>query len=144
MSKLLPVISRGMLPPWANAPHQILTPAAETAPKVLALAITPPSSPRAPPAHVFHLLPLLHLGEVVVGDLHPGPRRPSPPLDVAPSPVLLPIYSNPSHLPPPVHKNLPSEVGNIDPLRDLPVQAVGMDPSHSHIISHIGSVVVVI
>ena len=104
----------------------------------------PPSSPRAPPAQVFHLLPLLHLGEVVVGDLHPGPRRPSPPLVVAPSPVLLPIYSNPSHLPPPVHKNLPSKVGNVDPLRDLPVQAVGMDPSHSHIISHIGSVVVVI
>ena len=79
-----------------------------------------------------------------MGDLHPGPRRPSPPLVVAPSPVLLPIYSNPSHLPPPVHKNLPSEVGNIDPLRDLPVQAVGMDPSHSHIISDISSVVVVI
>ena len=46
MSKLLPVISRGMLPPWANAPHQTLTPAAETAPKILVLAIAPPSSPR--------------------------------------------------------------------------------------------------
>ena len=57
---------------------------------------------------------------------------------VAPPPhVSLSVHPHPSHLVPPVHQYGPLEIGNIDPLLELPVQGVGVAPSGAHSVDHV-------
>ena len=65
------------------------------------------------------------------GDLQPGQLVAPPP------PIPHPVHPQSSHLVPPVHQYGPLEIGNIDPLLELPVQGVGVAASGAHPVGHV-------
>ena len=65
------------------------------------------------------------------GDLQPGQLVAPPP------PIPHPVHPQSSHLVPPVHQYGPLEIGNIDPLLELPVQGVGVAPSGAHSVDNV-------
>ena len=62
----------------------------------------------------------------------------------SPPPVLHPVHSYAAHLSPPVHKNWPFEILDLDSLHDLPVEGLLEDPSDSHAVVDIHSALVVV
>ena len=102
--------------------------------------------PDLPPDHYGRGRPVCIIVESsshqITGQGHLHPRKVS--IICPPPPVLLTFNSHSSQLPSPVHQSWSSKVGNVDRLRDLPLQAVVVDPSHLHGIPHVSSIVEVV
>ena len=78
----------------------------------------------------------------ITGQGHLHPRKVS--IICPPPPILLTFNSHSSQLPSPVHQGCSLKVSNVDCLRDLPLQAVVVDPSHPHGVPHVSSIVEVV